>query len=313
MRRTLQFAAIAALLVPAGLFAADKADKPESNKDKPAQKENRNGKPRVFQKRIRIQVQPGQGRPVRIQRVGVGWYSAPNKLYLLRRPDVQKELKLDGDQQKQVQNVLQELNKQRRDEYAKLRKAGPGNAKNRAQQYRKIREKINAEADKHVEGILERKQIKRLNQIAVQMQGLRALQNPEVAKQLKLTDKQQKKIDELQAERTKKFRQLYQELRNGKLQRNKLAEKRAEISKDIDKQIQGVLTKKQTARFKKMKGKEFQLKRPAIRRAGPAAQRIRINVNGKKIKIRIQKNGVPPKRNPPKNGNDKDKEDAGDA
>lgn len=270
MKRLACLSVVLLLVSAAALNAEDK----EKKNTKPKQ----NAKPKAVQGKIRLKAL--QGRPVRFPIVR---YYGSNKTYLLRRPDVQKEIKLDGDQKTEITEAIQELQKSRTAAYQKLRGL---KGQERVKELQKIQAKFRADEDKKLKELLKPEQVKRLDEIALQLQGIRAFQNPEVQKKLKITDAQKKKFSEVQQKGIEKRRQLSQDIRNGNVQRAKAGEKYQEIQNQIEKDTKDVLTKEQKAQFDKMAGKKFEIQRPNFRAIQPG-----IRINGKKIKIKVK--GIP--------------------
>jgi len=114
-------------------------------------------------------------------------------LGLVSIPEVQKELKME---QPQV-DLVTALATQARDPQARTQLQGlsPEERATRSAARR-------AEQEKQVAGILEPKQMKRLKQLELQQTGIRALDQKEVADELKLTDAQKTTVHTaIQAER----------------------------------------------------------------------------------------------------------------
>lgn len=276
MQRALLTLAAVAICV-SGLQADDK---------KPKQKPQ--PKPKVIKKRARaIRI----AAPGVVLRRGNYVYHGPNKLYLLRRPDIGKELKLEEDQKKEATEAITEINKNRREAYKKLRGAG---AKDRFKKYQELTKKFNDQSDEKAKEILKEEQYKRLNEIAVQMQGINAFRNPEILKKLKVSEDQKKEFKEAQEETRQARLKLSQDIRNGNIARAKYREESQKLQKKLEKKMVEVLNKEQQDQFAKMKGKKFEIKRPTFR-AVPG-----IRLNGAKIKIKRIKNAKPIKRARPK-------------
>ena len=89
MKRLACLSAVLMLVLSAGLSAEDKKED-----KKPKQKQQK----KVVKKKLRFQAIQGRPAILPITRA----YYGPNKIYLLRRPDVQKEVKLDEDQVTEV-------------------------------------------------------------------------------------------------------------------------------------------------------------------------------------------------------------------
>ena len=98
---------------------------------------------------------------------------------LLRNEGVQKELKLNEDQVKKVTDAIQKTQEKFQDELAALREATPEEQREKRPALMK---KINEENEKTIAGILNADQTKRLKQIELQTQGVRAFSNEDVQK-----------------------------------------------------------------------------------------------------------------------------------
>ena len=95
----------------------------------------------------------------------------------------------------------------------------------------------------------------------MQVQGLSALQNPEIQKTLKITAEQKEKFTEIRKSSQQKLTKIRQDLRanGGRIDFKKFREKIQEFAKDQEKKILEVLTKEQSEQFAKMKGKKIDL------------------------------------------------------
>jgi Spy/CpxP family protein refolding chaperone len=140
---------------------------------------------------------------------------------------------------------------------------------------KRAEERAKLEKEKLAEILLPH-QLKRLNEIYVQVLGVRALQDADVANELKITDKQKKDMEEAQAAAREsmgaEMRELFQ---SG--DREKIQAKMAELRKKSDEKVLAVLTAQQKKKFEEMKGKPFELPEGALRGAfggpgGPAGQ-----------------------------------------
>ncbi len=168
---------------------------------------------------------------------------AMSGLMLLGQKSVQEELKLSTDQVKKIE----ELNTKNRENFGKLRDL------DREERAKKMQE-INKENQKAVAGILSKEQAKRLHQLTLQIGGSRSFANPEVAKELKLTDDQQKKIKDIQEAAQQEQRKLFQ---GGGGDREAARKKMQEIRKATNDKVMGVLTADQKAKWKEMTGEPF--------------------------------------------------------
>jgi DNA-binding MarR family transcriptional regulator len=132
--------------------------------------------------------------------------------------------------------------------------------------FRKRAEERNKEASDKLAKILSPEQLERLNEIYIQIQGVSALQDPEVAAKLKIDEKDREKMREVQQEASEKMREEMQELfRSG--DRDKIREKFTEMRKDVEKDVLGVLSKSQQKQFKEMQGEPIKLSEEELRNA----------------------------------------------
>jgi hypothetical protein len=172
--------------------------------------------------------------------------------FLLGQKSVQDELKLSEEQVKNV-NELQE----------KQRGAFKG-FKNLSKEERRAKfEERAKEQQKAIDGILKPEQSKRLKQIALQQSGSRALNNPEVAAALKLSDDQKAKIKTIQEESFKEMREAF-----GGGDRAEARKKIEALRKATGEKVQAVLTGEQKTKLNEMMGEPFkgEIKRPEFRR-----------------------------------------------
>jgi Spy/CpxP family protein refolding chaperone len=113
--------------------------------------------------------------------------------------------------------------------------------------------KLNDEFTPKLKETLSADQFKRLKQIQVQAQGASALTNADVAAELKLSDDQEKKLADLQAEYGRKSRELFT---GGGDAQDRFAKLRT-LGQERDKQAVEILTPEQKEKFAALKGSEF--------------------------------------------------------
>ena len=138
-------------------------------------------------------------------------------------------------------------------------------------------EKLAADTDAKVTGILSEAQNKRLGEIAVQVQGAHVLLDKKIAEQLQLTDAQTQSINDLvEAEREEQMgrfadlRDLPQDERRAKFEQ--LRNEGEEARKATDELILAELSTEQAEQFKAMAGEPFEFDRNELFRgmfAGP--------------------------------------------
>lgn len=161
---------------------------------------------------------------------------------LLGQESIQKELKLSEAQLKTVK----ELGDKQREAMKGLTAAGG------AEGFKKIME-MAQENEKAYTALLKPDQAKRLKEISLQVQGPRALSDPDVVKGLGVTAEQQEKIRELQ---TESFKQTAA-LREQTTDRAELRKKTDEINKKTQETVLGLLTADQRTKWKEMTGEPF--------------------------------------------------------
>jgi len=141
---------------------------------------------------------PGFGPPG----FGPGGMPVSNAM-LLAMPEVAKELAVSEAQQKQVSEVLGEMQDQMRTAFENLNlqelpDLQPEERAERFDTLRRKQEDIGRQADAKLNKILDAKQITRLDQLLLQREGAAAFSKPDVARQLDLTKDQHEKIRKIQ-------------------------------------------------------------------------------------------------------------------
>src|SRR5579884_3306417 len=167
---------------------------------------------------------------------------------ILSNPSVQKELKLSDEQISKLKDALNKVMEKHRDDFAKLVQMSP------EEQQKKMRAIID-DSHKAMAGVLDGKQMKRLRQIEWQIAGVSALQDPDLQKELKLSDEQKKKLDGLFSDANKKVQQLLQS-------RETSQEKYRAVFKDLEEKANGVLNEEQQKNLKELKGPLFSFSQP---------------------------------------------------
>jgi Spy/CpxP family protein refolding chaperone len=163
------------------------------------------------------------------------------KLLLLRQKSVQEELKLTPE----LCTKVAEFTNKEHEEYQKALKL---NAEEREKKFNDLEK----EHEKFIADNLSEAQRKRLEQITMQVLGLRFLTRPKAAEVLKLTPEQQKKFKQLHEEARKDLAALM-EAKDGGDKNEKLAKLRVEI----DKKVEAVLTDAQKEVARAYAGEPF--------------------------------------------------------
>lgn len=159
---------------------------------------------------------------------------------LLMRPDVQKELHLT-EQQKAKINEMQQAMRLAREELRNL----PSDQ--RRQRMQELRQKNDPQQ------VLTDAQKKRLHELELQWQGPIALMNPEIAREVGLTQEQQSKIQGIMMEQFQSMRGQFQQ---GGGQQNMQALQQAR--EEVEKKVLAVLTPSQREKWNQMLGKPFE-------------------------------------------------------
>lgn len=162
---------------------------------------------------------------------------------LLRSPQVQQELKLT-DQQRQR---LEQLGEQWREKMRGLRDLPP-------EERRQKGEGMRAEVEKQLATILNEQQMKRLKQIALQVEGYAALERPEIADQVGLTKEQRQKIRDILRQAGEKRREAFQQ---GQGDRQAAFQRMREIRQWVDGEIEKLLKAEQKKKWQELVGAPF--------------------------------------------------------
>lgn len=168
---------------------------------------------------------------------------------LLRRPEVQAELKLTDDQKTKVTEMLQKLRESQQARRQDFQNASP-------EEMAKLRAEMQAEEMKQVSAILNTDQQKRFKEISLQQQGYSALAQPAVADELKLTDDQKSKLKDIVQHQQEAMREIFQSAAGD---RAAAQEKMQALRKETDDKIAALLTDDQKNHWKEMLGGPFKL------------------------------------------------------
>jgi Spy/CpxP family protein refolding chaperone len=181
-------------------------------------------------------------------RVGGFGGGAGGKIGLIQTDQVQQELKLTDEQKAKVGEVA-----------TRVREAGPQRGQGGGQVDREqLRERMQAmsrvvaEEEKKLDEILNDEQKTRLEQISLQVTGVRALARDEVASKLGLSDEQKEKVQAaLRAQRGQGG--------GGQGQPNAAALR--ERRQQLEQQVLAVLNDEQKQKWDELKGEAFELQR----------------------------------------------------
>jgi hypothetical protein len=171
--------------------------------------------------------------------------AAPNpttvNLILLREKSVQADLKIGPE----LGRKIVEFTNKEYEAWKEAQNLGEAEREQKVKELQRANEKF-------LEDNLSEAQRKRLDQIRWQVTGLQQLNKPEVAKVLNLTEEQQKKFKEMQAEARTQLEQIF-DPKN----RETRTEKLAKLREEIDKKVEAVLTDEQKAKARELVGEPF--------------------------------------------------------
>ena len=190
---------------------------------------------------------------------------------------VREEIGLEEAQVEALQKLMQRMREDRpkRPDFGSLDEEG------RREAIEKMREDAKAQAEKvlaQLEEVLYPNQLERLQEIALQMRGIGAFEDPDVVEKLGLTEDQKEQLSAKREEFRETARERMQEIfAGGGGDREKMGEAFREMRAEMEDNILSVLTAEQRKTFDEMKGEAFEMPRPEGRgfggRGGPGGDR----------------------------------------
>jgi len=175
--------------------------------------------------------------------------------FVVFRDKVQDELKLSAEQKSKLNSREFDFVQEAREFLMGLQDAKP---EERQKKHMEYAQKANAKLETLLKETLKDDQIKRARQIALQMEGLFAIGNPEVSKELKITDDQRRQFMDVVQSLQKKVEPIIKQMQEGG-DPNELRPKMMKVRMEHDRQIDAFLTDAQKAQWKEMTGKPFKL------------------------------------------------------
>jgi hypothetical protein len=228
----------------------------------------------------------GQGR----QGGGMGGFGTPSVYSVIVtfnmdgegtvNPVLKDELKIKDDQKDKLVTAMKPVSEKRRELFQQGAQRGQQPTDEQRKEMAEKRAKLDEDARKAIEGVLNEDQVKRLSQINFQMMGVNAYTNKQVEVALKLTDDQKEKIKGIVEGYTKDAGELRRSgpmVQRGQQPSEEDLKKRAEIQKKVqalatetDDKVSEKLTDEQKTSWKAMKGEKFDvsklMQRPMPRR-----------------------------------------------
>lgn len=194
--------------------------------------------------------QPGGGRP--------GGGGGP--LGLVANKAVQEDIKVTDEQKTKLETLAKDLGKKIGETMREKLKDVP--REEMREKMAPIMAELNKEAYTAIGEVLKPEQVARIKQIALQQQGLRAFENPDVAKVLKLDDDQKAKIKGIAEESSKAGREAFEGLftpgqRPDREKMEAAQKKSAEVRKEAMEKTIKTLNDDQQVIWKKLTGETF--------------------------------------------------------
>lgn len=203
-----------------------------------------------------------------------------SRAQLLRSEDVQEEIEIDDAQGATITAALEAYRDERnatRPDFSKIREMSEEEREAMFATMRKDAEALTKKTDEMLSALLDEGQIKRLDEIALQVNarnGLAAvLKSEDMRKKLSFTDEQITKLDEVEKENQEAQDKMREEMRasfgRGRDQGDEAVDrekiiadlrKKSEEARTVStKRIMAVLTDDQQAKFKEMQGEVFEV------------------------------------------------------
>lgn len=175
-----------------------------------------------------------------------------NNLMLLQRKDVQKDLALTEDQIGKLTALQQSMMEEMRNAFQ-----NGGGGGDRDAMMKQMQEMMKG-FQKKVDEVLTEAQRKRLKEIGIQMQGNRAITDPEIQKALAMTDDQKAKVKALQDKSQEAMTALFEKMRNQEIDRDEMRATMDKNNKVMDEELGKILTDAQKKALADMAGKKFE-------------------------------------------------------
>jgi Spy/CpxP family protein refolding chaperone len=235
---------------------------------------------------------------------GFGGPGGADKVSLLGNPQVQTELKIVPEQKLFLDDIIAEHREKQREifsgvDFRTLRDKPEAEREKLMADMQAKREKLNKDEEAGLQEFLSEEQITRLDQIALQLRGLRALTDDEVGKKLAITAEQKKKIEDAFEAGNEARRKMFEDMRGNRDGGNRdggnrdggnrdggnrdggdqqggrrggrggfdpaafaeIQKKMEEANKKTDASVLAVLSADQKTKYEALKGKPFELER----------------------------------------------------
>jgi len=169
---------------------------------------------------------------------------------LLAQKSVQEELKLTEDQVTKTKKIGEDI----RTKYGEEMKAA---FKDR-EKFAELRKKMNEESTKLLADVLKPEQVKRMHQIEVQLGGIDALSREDVAKELKLTEKQKEDLKARRDDLNKDRGDMFKDAGKDQAKQKEVREKIRTLTTEATTKFVNSLSDDQKKLYTELVGKKFE-------------------------------------------------------
>lgn len=190
----------------------------------------------------------------------IGPNGGANLLVILMAPTVQKELKLTEAQKTRVYDLTREAGGRVRDMFQSMMQTGGGF---NPQAMLLAGARLRQEHESTIHQLLDKTQRERFEQIVLQVEGAFALARPELAEELRLSEKQTQQVQGTLVQMQIAQRQMLMNARASgamdNMQLDQIAQATGKVREAAGKQLAGILNGKQKAAFNRLCGEPFDL------------------------------------------------------
>jgi len=188
----------------------------------------------------------GQGGGMRMMQGGRG-----GSMFLLRRNDVKKDLKLTDDQKSKLDALQEKIQSEMREMFQNGGAGGDREAMMKAMQEKQTGWQKEADA------VLTPEQKARLEQINVQIQGNSIILDPKYQEKLKVSEDQKTKIKDLQSKQQEASRSLMEKMRNQEMDREEAMQAMTKNRDAMNGELGKLLTDEQKKMIADWSGPKF--------------------------------------------------------
>jgi hypothetical protein len=179
-------------------------------------------------------------------------------IMLMGSKEVKKELDLNADQQKSIDDLAGQMRSEAMEIMSGLQDLSPEEQKAEIPSLMKMMTEKGKELQAKVDKVLNAKQLTRLKELSVQRRGAEAFEDEEVAATLKLSDEQKTKLIAIRDEAADKQDEIRKAASSGEGGgQAAIFEKIQALRKELGDKALAVLTAEQRETFEKMKGAKF--------------------------------------------------------